>query len=79
MDALTKVIEGLHIDNRCLGGNKRENCQLTNLQVFQILIMMPFFAIPGFSHYGESVMNRMFGGKKDIFLLFHGPGQHRLA
>ena len=70
MEALTKVIERLHIDNRCLGGNKRENCQLTNLQVFQILIMMPFFAISGFSHYAESVMSRMFGGKKDIFYSF---------
>lgn len=70
MDAFTNLVEGFHIDNRCLGGSKRENCQLTNLQVFQILILMPFFAISGFSHYSESVLNRMFGGKKDVFYSF---------
>lgn len=70
MDEFTKLLERQNIDSRCLGGAKRENCKLTNVQVFQILVLMPFFAIPGFSHYAESVLNRMFGGKKDIFYSF---------
>ena len=37
MDTFTSLLEGLNLDNRSLGGLKRENCQLTNLQVFQIL------------------------------------------
>lgn len=70
MDAFCMLLESLPIDSRCLGGNKKENCQLTNLQVFQILVMMPFFAVTGFRHYPESVLNKMFGGKKDILYDF---------
>lgn len=70
MNDFAKLLESLTIDNRHLGGAKRENCQLTNLQVFQIIILMPFFAVAGFSHYAASVMNRMFGGKKDILYSF---------
>ena len=66
MDTFTRLLEGLNLDNRSLGGLKRENCQLTNLQVFQILLLLPFFAIKGFSHYDGSALCRMFGGKKDI-------------
>ena len=67
MDTFTRLLDNINLDNRSLGGMKRENCQLTNLQVFQILVLLPFFAVKGFSHYGDSVLNRMFGGKKDIF------------
>ena len=70
MDEFTKLLEKQNIDSRSLGGVKRENCKLTNKQVFQILVLMPFFAIPGFSHYAESVLSRMFGGSKDIFYSF---------
>lgn len=51
-----RLLESLNLDNRSLGGLKRENCQLTNLQVFQILLLLPFFAIKGFSHYDGSVL-----------------------
>ena len=45
MDTFTRLLEGINLDCRSLGGLKRENCQLTNLQVFQILVLLPFFAI----------------------------------
>jgi len=51
-------------DNHCLDSNKRSNCQLTNLQVFQLIVLMPFFTIKGFSHYEESILNHMFGGRR---------------
>ena len=70
MDSFSGLLESLHLDSRCLGGNKRENCQLTNLQLFQILVLMPFFAIKGFSHYPDSALSRMFGGKKDVLYSF---------
>ena len=70
MEAFTKLVETLSVDSKMLGGVKRDNCQLTNLQVFQILLMLPFFAVKGFSHYSTSVLNNMFGGKKDIFYSF---------
>lgn len=70
MDSFSRLLESFHLENRCLGGNKRENCQLTNLQLFQILVLMPFFAIKGFSHYPASALSRMFGGKKDVLYSF---------
>ena len=66
IDTFTRLLGGLNLDSRSLGGMKRENCQFTNLQVFQILVMLPFFAIKGLSHYDGSALCRMFGGKKDI-------------
>ena len=59
MDTFTRLLESLNLDNRSLGGLKRENCQLTNLQVFQILLLLPFFAIKGFSHYDGSALCRI--------------------
>lgn len=43
MDSFSRLLESFHLESRCLGGNKRENCQLTNLHLFQILVLMPFF------------------------------------
>jgi hypothetical protein len=70
MNEFLQALESLNLTNRHFGGDKRDNCQLTNLQVFQILVLMPFFAVTGLSHYATSVMNRMFGGKKDILYSF---------
>lgn len=70
MDMFSNLLVSLRFDNRSLGGNKRSNCQLTNLQVFQLIVLMPFFAIKGFSHYKNSILNRMFGGRKDVFYSF---------
>lgn len=69
IDAFTRLVENINLDSRSLGGIKRENCQLANLQVFQIPLL-PFFAVKGFSLYGNSVLHRMFGGKKDVFYSF---------
>lgn len=53
-----------------MGVNKHHNCKLTNLQLFHILIMMPFFGVQGFSHYADSVLHKIFSGKKDILYSF---------
>lgn len=70
MEEFTKLLEKQNIDSRYLRGVKCENCKLTNKQIFHILVLMPFFSVPGFSHYAESVLNHMFDGKKDIFYSF---------
>lgn len=70
MEHFTKLLEGLKLGSKDLGGKKRENCQLTNLQVFQILVLLPFMAVKGLSHYVGSVLCQMFGGRKDIFYSF---------
>lgn len=70
MYSFSELLDSLHLDSRCLGGHKRSNCQLTNLQLFQILVLLPFFSIKGFSHYPGSILSRMFGGSKDILYSF---------
>lgn len=50
MNDFTMLLESLSIDSRCLG----------------ILVLVPFFAFTELSHYASSVMNRMFGLKKDV-------------
>ena len=64
------LLEGMRISDKDLGGKKRENCQLTNLQLFQIILILPFMAVPGFSHYAGSSISKLFGGKKDILYSF---------
>ena len=56
------LLEGMRISDKDLGGKKRENCQLTNL--------LPFMAVPGFSHYAGSSISKLFGGKKDLLYSF---------
>ena len=64
------LLEGMRISDKDLGGKKRENCQLTNLQLFQIILILPFMAVPGFSHYAGSSISKLFGGKKDLLYSF---------
>ncbi len=73
------LLEGMRISDKDLGGKKRENCQLTNLQLFQIILILPFMAVPGFSHYAGSSISKLFGGKKGPTLFVYGQGQYRLA
>ena len=70
ISAFTKMIDGLHVNSKMLGGIKRENCKFTNLQIFQLLLLLPVFAVSGLSHYAQSGLGRMFGGKKDLLYSF---------
>lgn len=70
MDMFSNLLASFRFDNRSLGGNKRSNCQLTKLQIFQFIVLMPFFSIKKFFHYEDSILNRMFGGRKDVFYSF---------
>ena len=63
MDSFTHLLENVNLDCRSLGGMKRDNCQLTNHQVFPILVLLPFFAIKGLSHYFFSFLSRILGLK----------------
>lgn len=61
MEQFAKALEGLRLHSKKLGGNKHENCQLANLQSFQILILVPFIAIKGQSYHVGSGLCNMFG------------------
>ncbi len=50
MDTFTHLLDNVNLDCRSLDGMKRANCQLTNLLVFHILVLLPFFAIKDLRH-----------------------------
>ena len=68
--AFSMLVEKMNVSNKMLGGDKKPNCKLTNLQIFHLLLIMPFCDIKGISHYANSVLSRMFSGKKDLFYQF---------
>lgn len=70
LQAFSMLLERLNMSSKLLGGVKKPNCKLTKLQIFHILLVMPFFEIKGFSHYAGSGLSRMFSGKKDLFYEF---------
>lgn len=70
LQAFSMLVERLNMSSKLLGGAKKPNCKLTKLQIFHILLVMPFFEIKGFSHYAGSGLSRMFSGKKDLFYEF---------
>ena len=45
----TALLEDIRISDNDLGGVKRAHCQLTNRQLFQIIILLSFLAVPGIS------------------------------
>ena len=47
------LLEEMRFSDKDLGGRKRENYQLTNLQLFLIILILPFMAVPDFSHHAE--------------------------
>ncbi len=70
ISALSSVIEGLHFDKRVFGGKKRHNCKMTYYQTLQLILLLPFFAVKGFSHYAESILHSRFNCEKDMFYSF---------
>ena len=64
------LFEEMRFSDKDLGGRKRENYQLTNLQLFLIILILPFMAVPDFSHHAESPISKLFGGKKDLLYWF---------
>ena len=58
--AFSMLVEKMNVSNKMLGGDKKPNCKLTNLQIFHLLLIMPFCDIKGISHYANSVLSRMF-------------------
>ena len=74
VSTFNKLVESLHLGNSDLGGSKRENCQLANLQVFQLLVLMPFFSLVNAFNYSGSGLSKMFGGKKDMLYTFMSQG-----
>lgn len=68
LDAVKFLLIYRHLQN--IYWFMRENCQLTNLQLFQIILILPFMAVPGFSHYAGSSISKLFGGKKDLLYSF---------
>lgn len=49
---------------------KKHASQYANFGSLQIILILPFMAVPGFSHYAGSSISKLFGGKKDLLYSF---------
>lgn len=67
MDALISLFDLFRFADKSLGSIKRDNCQLTNKQMFQLLVLLPFLSVKYLVDYSNSALSRMFGGQKSIF------------
>ena len=79
LQAYSSLVDRLNLSSRMLGGIKKPNCKLTNLQIFYILLFMPFFDIKGFSHYAGLCARSYVLGKEEFVLRLYVAGQCRLA
>jgi len=70
ISALSTVIDSLHFDKRVFGGKKHHNCKMSYYQPLQLILLLPFFAVKGFSHYAESILHSRFDCEKDMFYSF---------
>ena len=70
VSTFNKLVESLHLGNKDVGVHQRENCQFINLQVFQLLVLLPFFSVVNAFNYSGFVLSKMFGGKKDMLYSF---------
>lgn len=70
ISALSSVIERLNLDKRVFGGKKHHNCKMSYYETLQLILLLPFFSVKGFSHYAQSILHSKFSCKKDMFYSF---------
>lgn len=70
ISSLSSVVDSLRFGNGVFGEPKHHNCKVTYLQALQILLLLPFFKVKGFSHYSKSVLYKCFDCEKDTLYSF---------
>ncbi len=70
ISALSSLIDNFHLDKRVFGGKKHHNCKMTYYETLQLMLLLPFFNVKGFSHYADSILHSRFDCGKDMFYSF---------
>ena len=70
INGIMRTIEHLNLRSSSLGVEKRHNSKFTNLQVFELLLLFPFFMVKNSFQYCHSGLSRLFSCQKDMFYRF---------
>jgi hypothetical protein len=49
---------------------KAANCKFTAVQILELMVLFPFFAVKNGYNYARSVLGQMFSCQKDMFYRF---------
>ena len=69
-----RVMECINIRPDQIGTEKKENCKFTNVQVLNLLVLFPFFAVRNAYRYSGSSLSRLFCCEKDMLYRFMNDG-----
>ena len=67
-------MECINIRPDQIGTEKKENCKFTNVQVLNLLVLFPFFAVRNAYRYSGSSLSRLFCCEKDMLYRFMNDG-----
>lgn len=71
INSIMSVMKSIRFKEQQLGQiSKNSNCKFTNLQVFYLLLLFPFFMVRNAYNYSTSSLCTLFSCKKDMFYRF---------
>lgn len=70
INRISEVLGSLRLRESQIGVSKSNNCKYSILQVFQLLVLFPFFGVKDAFHYSTSSLGRIFHCEKDMFYEF---------
>ena len=79
LQAYSSLVDRLNLSSKMLGGVKKPNCKLTNLQIFHILLFMPFFRHQRFLPLCQPCARSYVLREERFVLRLYVAGQCRLA
>lgn len=74
INSITGVMKHINIRSKQIGTEKNCNCKFINVQVLNLLLLFPFFAVRNVLRYSSSALGRMFVCEKDMFCRFMNDG-----
>ena len=70
INRISDVLGSFRLRESQIGISKARNCKMSVLQVFQLLVLFPFFGVKDAFHYGTSALGKFFHCEKDMFYEF---------
>ncbi len=70
INRISEVLGSFRLREKQIGVSKSFNCKYAVLQVFQLLVLFPFFGVKDAFHYSASSLGRFFHCEKDMFYEF---------
>ena len=70
INRISDVLGSFRLRESQIGISKARNCKMSVLQVFQQLVLFPFFGVKDAFHYGTSALGKFFHCEMDMFYEF---------